>query len=297
MSKTFFKNILFTLFIVLSANLYGSDSITKDFMELEAQTPIHSLFPKQFSAEQIQAFCTNKQILTSAGTFAVGDDFHATKPYSFQVFTGTYNSFASRISFTETVETEENCLWGTYSFKSTYTTYNDATFKVKLSGNSFKTFNLSASVLGDRDFIATPTQPVKSTSFYYIKNTDEKWIRQTNCEHRLNGNCKEWLLILTQLQGKDIYSLREDDRENMAHRLFQEYLNKKGYTLNNNGILSMDQYVEINNDLRTQILACHGIQQKDIPDVSSQEDKIKLFDGKKFFAVLTQNQTKEEIQE
>lgn len=295
MSKTFFKNILFTLFIVLSANSYGSDSITKDFMELEAQTPIHSLFPKQFSAEQIQAFCTNKQILASAGTFEVGDDFHATKPNFFQFLTGTYAAFAENISFTGIVEIEENCLRGTYSFVSPYTTYNNATFKVKLTGNSFKTFNLSTSVLGDRDFIATPTQPVKSTSFYYIKNTDEKWIRQTNCEHRLNGNSKDWLLILTQLQGNDIYSLEETKRSETADLLFHEYLNKKNFTLNDNGVLSVDQYVQINDDLRTQILASHGIQQKDIPadipKVLPNEDGTTVNVEQIYFAVLTQKST------
>ncbi len=296
MTKTFFKNILYTLFIVLSANAYSCDSVTKDFVELETSASICSLFPGQFTGEQIEEFYKNKQISTAAGTFVIEDDFHATKPYSFQVLTGSYDTFASHISFTGTVKTEENCLWGTYSFASPYTTYNNATFKVKLTGNSFKTFNLASSVLGDKDFISTPTQPVKAISFYYIKNTDEAWIRKTNCLHRLNGNSKDWLLILAQLQGENIYDLKEEERTDKADKLFEEYLDKKKFTLNDEGILSIDQYVQINNDLRSQILAYHGVSPEDVPDILRQ-DVHNLIAGKVFFAVLTQNSNKEEIQE
>ncbi|AIL13196.1 hypothetical protein IM40_06290 [Candidatus Paracaedimonas acanthamoebae] len=285
MYNCFLTSILFSILIAFLTRAYGSDAITDEDFTLLTQIPasVKNLFPDKFSGEQIAEFYKSKQIVTPKGTFSAGDDFHQTKPYSFQIITGTYSAFASHISFTGNIEVGENCLWGTYSFKSPYSTFYNRIFKIKLIGDSFKIFNLADSILGDKDFISSPTQPLKDASFYLIKNTDETFFRQTSCIHRLNNNIKNWLLILKQLQGENIYALQEEERNIRAEELFTEYLYKNNFMLNDQGILSMEEYVDINKDLRTKIFACHGVHLNDILDVIIREDVIKLYERKLYF--------------
>lgn len=228
MHNRLLKSILYSIILAISTIAYGSDAITEDGFTLlpKIHPSVKSFFPNKFNGEQIAEFYKSKQVETPDGIFSVGDDFHEAKPYSFQILTGTYSAFASHISFTGEIEVTENCLWGIYLFKSPYSTFYNKTFKVQLRSNLLRIFNLADSILGDRDFISSPTQPLKDASFYFIKNTDEQFFRQTNCQHRLNNNIKNWLLILKQLQGENIYALSEEERQTRAKSSLKSILIK-----------------------------------------------------------------------
>ncbi len=179
---------------------------------------------------------------------------------------------------------------------------NNSDFEIVLDSSPLKFFNMNESVLVDKDFISTPSQlsnpdMIKNFSFFYIENTDESFVRQTTHEmHRFNENNKSWLLILAQLKGENIYDMPEEDKKRKADELYSYYLQENNCKLSEAGILTNEEYIQINIDLRTKILGRFSIKIENVPTLEKINETVsddvmpgvcKLADGKLFFAVIS----------
>jgi hypothetical protein len=271
--------------VMSSSLIYASD--IEDFEEIDSKRKVelHEHFPKQLAAAQIQQLA-QKQSAPCQLDYArfTLDEQNAAKlqstiPYNWQIVTGTWPKFAANIHKVDGSErrVDASKLVATYRFTSPYAVRNNVEFDVTLEG---KTYKLIDSVLGDKDFVSKPTQPIKDASFFYIGYTNEQFVRQTKLPARLNENMKSWLLILAQLHGENIYTIDESAREIRAQTLFDAFLSKKEYKLNGEGILSMDEYVDCMNYLQCEILGTYNLKVTDIPSHISGDQTIELVEGK-----------------
>lgn len=247
-----------------------------------------AMFPQKFNAQDIKSFYTEKKAMKPEGSYSVGADFNTVMPYSFQWITGTYEKIAKNISFKGAIYARDGDIIGKYTYSSPYTSWNNGDFEVVKNLGTLKFFNLSDSVLGDNDFISSPGQPVKDASFFYIANTDERFVRETGDIRRLNKNVQSFLLILNQLKGENIYGMSEEERNSRAEELYSEYRDKNKYKLSSTEVLDIEEYVKIIIDLRTKILGHFGLNIEEVPSLEqmTNDHKIKLFKGKLFFAVI-----------
>tara|TARA_R110002095_G_scaffold26036_2_gene26511 strand:+ start:369 stop:1250 length:882 start_codon:yes stop_codon:yes gene_type:complete len=279
------KYLLATILCLSTSLSHGSEitfggHLEDSFEMLGGHPSLDGLFPAKFTREQISSFKHNGHITEGTGRLSVDDKFTATLPYSFQIVTGTDANFASNVSFTHEYTVKNNKICGRYQFNSSYSRINNATFEVQLENNMIH--NLLDSVLGEKDFIdGESSKPFKDTSFILIKNTDNEFVQETGVPIRLNGNMQTWLLILAQLNGKDIYSLNEKERQIYGEGLFCTYLEDNDLKLSPEGILTTEEYVKMNDTLRSGILAHFNLTLNDIPDLKNTT-VMDLKEGKYF---------------
>ena len=256
-------------------NLLESGKVQK---ELSDQL---GLFPVQFTGEEMKQLSNASKATRNKSEFTVGQDFHATRPYFFQVVSGTHEAFAKNISFTGKIDIVNGQLVGTYKFTSPYKKANDAEFKITLKNDDISLHGLLDSVLGESDFVSADNEPMPSASFIHIKNTDEGFVRDTQGKtlHRLNNNIGTYLLMVQQLEGKKIFGQSENDRKALRDRMFDEYLKENSFKLSKDNTLTIDQYISAFNKLRSKILHFFNMGLGDVP-VFSEIDVLKLHDGK-----------------
>ncbi len=278
------KHLLATILCFSYSLSHGSEirleECLEDSFEMIESSSLDQLFPTKFTGEQISNFKLNGSIIEDTGRFSVDNKFTETLPYNFQFLTGTDTKFASNVSFTHDYTVKENKICGLYQFNSPYSVNYNTTFSVQLESD--RVHNLLDSVLREDDFIDGGSSKLfKDTSFIMIKNMDREFVQETGMPVRLNGNMQTWLLIMAQLNGEDIKSLNEEGRRNRGEVLFFSYLEKHNLKLSEEGILTTKEYVEMNDTLRSHIMAHFNLTLNDIPDFR-KTDVIALRDGKYF---------------
>ena len=278
------KYLLATIILFSYSLSHGSEiSIEdplKDSFEMIGNPSLDRLFPKKFTGEQIASFKLNGYIAEDTKKFSVDGEFTKTLPYSFQFLTGTDAKFARNISFTYNYTVKENKIFGLYQFDSPYSVSYNSTFGVQLERDGIH--NLLDSVLGENDFIDGGSSKLfKDTSFIMIKNMDREFVQETGVPIRLNSNMQTWLLILAQLNGENISALDEEACQERGEMLFFSYLKENKLKLSEEDILTTEEYVEMNDTLRSLILDHFSLSLDDIPDFR-KTDVIALRDGKYF---------------
>lgn len=228
-----------------------------------------SVFPEKLTQEQIQSLKASKTMEHDGRTYEVDEDFIATCPYFFQVFTGSDHAFARYITLEEGCSYADGVISAKYTFNSPYTSYNNAEFQ--MSFRVAKAYNLNESVLGDRDFESTSNQPLKSACFAHIGNVNEEFLRGTGSLFRLNRLMATWLLMEEQLKGEDIYGMEEDARNALGRELWESYKDENGlkpkvqHEQPEMTELTFDEYVKANDDLRSRILSHYSMSTDAIP--------------------------------
>ena len=298
--------IIFTLLFSIS---FISTSFASD-VELNKDTnkkspAIANLFPREFSAEQIyEFFRSNSTKVPSVGLLEVDEIFKKdVSPYAFQFLTGRASSYSSKINFLGETEVIDGELYGKYNYTSSYETikyysgyYSVIPFKVKLIPDDSlliynldkhkgvcQIYDLKSTILGkDRDFISTRNQLeneclIPDASLIYILMTDEKFIEQTRDIQRLEGNTKDWLLLLEQLKNQELHTKNPKERNEIADDLYSKLLGKYKYDKS-----KMDKkgYNTCLSCLREEILSYIGISSEYTPiminDIIRKKNKIYL---------------------
>lgn len=295
----------------------GASALAAEFCD-EAVHIERSNFPDKFTAKQVQSFFEGKPA-TKENTdeaviqYSADADFEAAKPNMLQIFSGTSSAYAGRIEFTDrvTADPETHNLQGTYFLKpiSTYqrigfgaqapqeftVTLHKTTMPTMrdtgdLIGDPIAFYDMRHSVLGAQDPISQKGEGIlKTLSFMSVGSLDGECVRQTRELKRLNGNMALWLLVLDQLDGRMQIEATQSKREFRGASLFTAYCKKNSYELSAEGILTMDQYVKINDELRAQIMAHFPFALKDIPDLVTI-DYLDMMDNGLFIeAVIGKN--------
>ena len=88
---------------IFSSPSYDSEEHEEFTVVKYNNNSICSLFPDQFTAEQIGQFFQHKPVsIDGVGEFAASVEFQQKiMPYTFQVFTGTASRYASKIRFVQ----------------------------------------------------------------------------------------------------------------------------------------------------------------------------------------------------
>jgi hypothetical protein len=261
------------LSIALTAHSFACDNrLINKHSTKTVGAQLSSYFPEKFSGDQIQALQSGKLTDVPHGNVGMDEENRkkliATTPYKFQVLTGSWEKFAGNIKILPGSEQYVNPdqLRATYRFQSPWMTRNNADFDVILNLESVIILPVTDSILGNNDFMLKHENEISISSFLYIANTDEQFIRDTpSALHRFNGPMSSWLLILAQLDGEDVYSLSDDARLKRGEELFTVYLQKKKLTLDAQQSLTQEEYILINNELRTAILEHLNLSLTDIP--------------------------------
>jgi DUF2075 family protein len=284
------NKLAFISLIMLTSLCYSSDMDSigmSDFEIINSNTSIYALFPKNFTAQDVAAFKEGKVSKQSIGQLEMDEENHtkflASLPNKMQLITGINTIFAARIGLIKGTEQikDEFTYTATYQFTSLYTSYNNVQFDV----NYKRVICLNDSILGERDFIVSETTPISDSSYLYIRNMDEQFIRETNDPRRLNPIVQKYLLMKAQLiDGIDIYGMDTETRKRFGEQLFEKMLKDNNLTLNEAGALEIDSYVMHLINLRDQLLAHHKLHASQLPDLE-KVDMMALAQGTAFYNV------------
>ena len=328
MIKDFFALVISVITVVGVSKASSSQEILEDEFVVVQNTNTHAepLFPAKFTAEQMSKLFNHEPVVfeiehhrwdcdqfgrpchvitkEAIGSLIPGGTFYQdVMPSSFQILTGTAQSYADKINFTRTVQFENGVLSGIYEYRSSYETLYelagyagsisfpvtltlDPSYKLicthnKMSGRQ-RLFNLRDSILGARDFISSKNSLdpknglLPQLCLHSIFTTDEKFVRQTGEEQRLTFNIKDFLMVKQELQYGTLYNLPDDDRRAVADKLYHDLLSSKGYKADQ---MNLTRYEHCLLTARSAILSHLGIHESDIPTLG-RDLIIPLVEGK-----------------
>gem|GEM_PF-3775678 len=189
--------VLFSTILCMDSGLSSSSSLPVDedgFVCVQkVNTHMESLFPSQFTSEQMGCFFANKPVTHERilpnpygegvrlviGQLTASEEFYKkVMPYRVQMLTGTAAKYADKITFTGVVEVKDNVINGIYEYTSSYgSLYTmagyasaicfpvalqlDPSYKILNPNNLMgrcRIFNMRESVLGKHDFVSKPCQ-------------------------------------------------------------------------------------------------------------------------------------------
>jgi hypothetical protein len=327
-----FIRLALVLFSFLLAVGYGhassssdSDLSEDDFHAISNTNNVAlSLFPSQFSPEQVLQLHDNKPVIlqkqvalvgldaqpVSLGSLSCTELYHqAVKPYWFQILSGKSSNYAGRIRFVSAEVGPDGCLYGNYRYTGAklYQAIGTATDTVfplkftptdgckiynldKLKAGPCRLINLKESILGNRDFISSSENAnpfncaVPELSWYSL----EYWTSEVAVRaEAATGHARLPGNLETWLLA--LHQLQGVDvslqTSDIRELLAHSLLEQ---LLRNEECAAIadltEKYVKANAIVRCQLLELLHVKEGDIPCIPLNEN-LAAYEGKIFFAL------------